>query len=185
MQRIERDVAALTMLRQRVAAVEETNEELVAFARGHAYAAAAIHEAVLALLAADDASALATIVTRDWPVLLGVDAAAIAWSAEGRAFVADRCGMRPCEPRLVARMAGMERAVVARVVGRGHPLFGGQASTIRAEVSIRMEGARGIGLIVLGETQGEASNTPAGARLLRFLGRICATMLERCPPTSI
>lgn len=185
MQRIERDENGVAALQRRVAEVEEINRDLLAFARGHAGAVASIHEAVLALLAAENAEELTTIVTRDWPALLAVDAVAFVWSSEGRALAADRGGVRLLEPRLVQRMAGMERAITIRKVGRGHPLFGEDAPEIRTEVAVRIEGARGLGLVLLGQREGVAENAPAGARLLRFLGRSVATMLERWQPQPL
>jgi uncharacterized protein YigA (DUF484 family) len=166
-------------LRRRIAEVEHTNGELLAFARGHSGAANAIHEAVLAVMEADDLDTFAAIVTRDWPELLGVDCAALAWAADGVALAADRTGLRSFEPRLVVRMAGMDRAVTIRQVDRGHPLFGEDAESIRAEIAIRLAGSRGIGLILLGEHQATAIDPPAASRLLRFLGRAASVMLER------
>lgn len=174
----------MSSLRRRIAEVEEDNGALLAFARGHAGAVAAIHEAVLAALTATDRADLAMIVTRDWPCLLGVDAAALAWADVDRAFAADRQAVRAMEPRLVARMAGMERAVSLRSVMHGHPLFGFDSNIIRAEVAIRLEGTSGIGLIVLGQCDGLPAEAPAGTRLLRFLGRAASTMLERWPASA-
>ena len=172
---------AVAALKRRMAEVEEINQELLAFARGHAGAVASIHEAVLALLTAHDRDSLVRVVTRDWPAQLGVDTVAMVWSADGAAFVADVLGRQSVEPRLVARMAGMNRAVTVREVARGHPLFGAEAEAIRAEVLVRLDGARGVGLVLLGQRSGSAGDAPAGARLLRFLGRAVAAMLERWP----
>jgi uncharacterized protein YigA (DUF484 family) len=173
------EIGSVQSLRRRIAEVERTNGELLAFARGHSGATNAIHEAVLAVMEADSLETFAEIVTRDWPVMLGVDAAAFAWSADGGAVVADLAGLRAFEPRLVVRMAGMDRAVTIRQVDRGHPLFGKGAGVIRAEIAIRLAGARGIGLIMLGEEEATAIDAPAASRLLRFLGRAAAVMLER------
>ena len=181
MQSIERERGAMASLKQRIAAVEETNGDLLAFARGHAGAVASIHEAVLALLPATDLASFTRIVTHDWPCLLGVDAVALAWACGDRAFVADGSGLRPFEPRLIARMAGIERAVTAHSVTQGNPLFGLGNKDIRAEITIRLEGARGLGLLLLGQHSGEPGETATSVRLLRFLGRTCSTMLERWP----
>jgi uncharacterized protein YigA (DUF484 family) len=170
---------AVQSLRQRIAEVEQTNGELLAFARGHSGAANAIQEAVLAMMEAESLETFATVVAHEWPALLGVDSVALAWSADGVAFAADRTGLRPVEPRLVVRMAGMDRAVTIRQVDRGHPLFGHEAESIRAEIAIRLAGARGIGLILLGEHQATAIDPPAASRLLRFLGRAASVILER------
>ncbi len=181
MQSIERERGAMASLRQRIAVMEETNEDLLAFARGHAGAVAMIHEAVLALLPARDLRGVAAIVTRSWPSMLGVDAVALAWVRGNRAIVADRCGVRTFEPRLVARSAGMEQAVTARTVPQGHPMFGSDHKAIRAEITIRLEGDEGLGMLLLGQHGGEPGTTASSTRLLRFLGRSCASMLERWP----
>ena len=44
---------AVAHLRERLGAVEEANEDLIAFARGHSGAVASIHNAVLATIDAD------------------------------------------------------------------------------------------------------------------------------------
>jgi hypothetical protein len=46
------ETQGLATLRARVAEVEEANQDLIAFARGHSGAVAAIHEAVLAAVEA-------------------------------------------------------------------------------------------------------------------------------------
>lgn len=180
MQEPSRDPSLIT-LRERIAEVERTNGELLAFARGHAGAANAIHEAVLAIMDAATPAAVAMTITREWPELLGVDSAALGWASDGRAIAADALGVRQMEPRLVVRMAGMDRAVTVRQVDRGHPLFGSDGETIRAEIAIRLAGGHGVGLILLGERQATAIDAPAASRLLRFLGRAASTMLERWP----
>lgn len=186
-QRSGRDEAGVAALRRRVARAEEANQELLAFARGHAGAVATIHEAVLAVMAAETRAELLAVITGHWPAILGVDAAALAWTCGADAFVADRRDTRPLDARMVLRLAGMNRAVTARTVARGHPLFGPAAATVGAEVLVRLEGARGMGLLALGQSAaagaGPDAGLGAGARLLRFLGRAAATMLERCPPT--
>lgn len=173
------ELGSVASLRRRIEEVEQTNGELIAYARGHAGAAHAIHEAVLAMMEADSLHGFATTITQEWPEILGVDAAALAWSADGHAFAGDVTGLRPFEPRLVVRMAGMDRPVTIRQVDRGHPLFGEAGESIRSEIAIRLAGARGIGLILLGEETATPIDGPAASRLLRFLGRAASIMLER------
>ena len=60
---------AVAHLRQRLGAVEEANEDLIAFARGHSGAVASIHEAVLAAIDADSVEALLHVVTQEWPLI--------------------------------------------------------------------------------------------------------------------
>ncbi|MBW8744680.1 MAG: DUF484 family protein [Sphingomonas sp.] len=181
MQRIDFEASAVATLRKRVSEVEEINEDLIAFARGHAGAVSSIHEAVLAAIACDDAAELATAITCRWPMLLRVDEVAFAWSRNGEAFRANRDGMRDVEPRLVERMVDMTRSVEMRSVGRGHPLFGAACESIRSEALIRLDGFSGRGMIVLGQGETSAIEGRHGARLLRFLGQAVSHMLERWP----
>ena len=69
---------AVATLRARVAAAEEANQDLIAFARGHSGAVASIHEAVLAAIEAEGLDHLLHVVTQEWPQILGLDAVAVA-----------------------------------------------------------------------------------------------------------
>ena len=69
---------AVARLRERLGAVEEANQDLIAFARGHSGAVSAIHSAVVAALEADSIDALLHVVTQEWPLILGIDAVALA-----------------------------------------------------------------------------------------------------------
>jgi len=181
MQRIDFEASAVATLRKRVSEVEEINEDLIAFARGHAGAVSSIHEAVLAAIACDSPSELATIITCRWPMLLRVDEVAFAWGHDGQAFRANRDGMREVEPRLIERMADLMRPVEMRSVERGHPLFGAACESIRSEALIRLDSFSGAGLIILGQNETSAIEGRHGARLLRFLGQAVSHMLERWP----
>jgi uncharacterized protein YigA (DUF484 family) len=179
MQRIDFEASAVNSLRKRVCEVEEMNEDLIAFARGHAGAVSSIHEAVLAAIAADTQTELATVLTCHWPLMLRVDEVAFAWLAGGEAFRADRNGIREVEPRLIARMVDMMQPVTMRSVERGHPLFGAACESIHSEALIRLDSFSGSGLIALGQTEAPAIEGRHGARLLRFLGQAVSHMLER------
>lgn len=181
MQRIEFESGAVASLQRRVAEVEEINEELAAFARGHAGAVNVIHEAVLATLEADSREALAEVLTIEWPLLLRVDAVALVWSTGGSAWRADAGGVRPVEPRLVARLVDPLPPVTIRSVERGHPLFGAGAETLRNEALIRLDSFAGSGVILIGQSDGAAADGRHGIRLLSFLGATVSHMLERWP----
>lgn len=181
MQRIDFEASAVNSLRKRVSEVEEINEDLIAFARGHAGAVSSIHEAVLAAIAAGSPAELATVLTCQWPMLLRVDEVAFAWSGGGEAFRADRHGVRAVEPRLIERMADMMRPVTLRSVERGHPMFGAACESIRSEALIRLDSFSGCGLIALGQSEAPTIEGRHGARLLRFLGQAVSHMLERWP----
>src|ERR1044072_7582946 len=88
---------ALARLRARRGAAEEANQDLIAFARGHSGAVAAIHEAVVAALEADSIDALLHVVTQEWPLILGIDAVSLAFIIGEDGFRADCNGVHRVE----------------------------------------------------------------------------------------
>jgi uncharacterized protein len=169
---------ALAQLRARVAAAEEANQDLIAFARGHSGAVASSHEAVLAAIESEGLDHLIHIVTQEWPQILGLDAVAVALWAGDTAVRADASGLQFVNPRLIERSVGEFEGVLLRGVERGHPLFGPACELIRAEALIRLEGESPLpsGLLALGQRGPQCFETPHGSELLIFLGRV----LTRC-----
>jgi uncharacterized protein YigA (DUF484 family) len=86
---IQFEERAVAQLRERLGAAQEANEDLIAFARGHSGAVASIHEAVLAGLETDSFEALLHVVTQEWPLILGIDAVALALVVGDQGFRAD------------------------------------------------------------------------------------------------
>jgi len=172
---------AVAKLRARVAAAEEANQDLIAFARGHSGAVSAIHGAVLAAIDAENFDHLIHIVTLEWPDILGLDAVALALVAEDSAIRADASGLQHVDRRLVERSIQDIRGVVLRGVGRGHPLFGPAADLIRAEALIRLDPAGPLpgGLLALGQRRPQGFETRHGSELLVFLGRTVSRMMGR------
>lgn len=178
---IQFEDSAVASLRRRVAEVEEANQDLIAFARGHSGAVSAIHKAVLAALDADGFDHLIHIVTQEWPDMLGLDAVALALIDGDRAVRADASGMQHVDPRLLEHSIADIRGVVLRGVGWGHPLFGPAADLIRAEALIRLDPAAGQpgGLLALGQRRPQGFETGHGSELLVFLGRVVSRMIGR------
>lgn len=175
------DDHALARLRARLGAAEDARADLIAFARGHYGAVAAIHEAVLTALSAPDADRLAAIVTRDWPAILAVDCIAFALIIGDEGFRADAMGVGRVEPRLIARALKTVGGAALRQVKRGHPLFGAWAPRVRAEALIRIDCGPALprGLLLLGQAQSPALDDGPGADLLRFLGDSLAAIIAR------
>jgi uncharacterized protein YigA (DUF484 family) len=169
---------AVANLRARVAAAEEANQDLIAFARGHSGAVSAIHEAVLAAVDAEGFDHLIHIVTQEWPQILALDAVAVSLYAGGKGMRADASGMQFVDPRVIKRSIGEVDGVLLRSVERGHPLFGPACELIRAEALVRLEGAAPLpsGLLALGQREPQGLESRHGSELLMFLGRI----LTRC-----
>lgn len=171
----------LASLRRRVAEVEEANQDLIAFARGHSGAVAAIHAAVLAAIEADGLDHLLHVVTQDWPDMLGVDAVALALFVGDQGMRADLGGLQLVDPRIVARACEGIDGVVLRGTARGHPLFGPAADLIRAEALVRLDNPAPLpsGLLALGQRAVQRFETRHGSELLVFLGAALSRMLGR------
>lgn len=171
----------MARLRARIAAAEEANQDLIAFARGHSGAVAAIHSAVLEAIDAESLDHLLHIVTQEWPLILGVDAVALALVAGDTAFRADAGGIQSVTPAMLRRSIERFEPVVLRGVERGHPLFGPACDLIRAEALIRIGGEPPgpSGLLALGQRAEQRLDTRHGSELLIFLGRSLASLLGR------
>ncbi|HEY0629658.1 MAG TPA: DUF484 domain-containing protein, partial [Sphingomicrobium sp.] len=95
---------AVATLRDRLGAAESAKEDLIAFARGHSGATAAIHTAILALMEADSLEALFDVVSKDWPRLLGLDHAVLTLVVEGKGFRVEAGQVGTVEQRIVDRV---------------------------------------------------------------------------------
>jgi integrase/recombinase XerC len=148
---------AVANLRARIAAAEEANQDLIAFARGHSGAVASIHEAVLAAIEAEGFDHLIHIVTQEWPQILGLDAVAVGLFVGDRGVRADASGLQFVDPRVVERSIEGLEGVVLRGVERGHPLFGPACDLIRAEALVRLDSQAPLpgGLLALGQREAQ------------------------------
>lgn len=176
---------AVAHLRQRLGAVEEANQDLIAFARGHSGAVASIHEAVLAAIDADSVEALLHVVTQEWPLILGIDSVAVSLVVGSRGFRADGSGVQIVDPAILRRAIERVEGVEMRAVERGHPLFGPACDLIRAEALVRIacEPPLPSGLLALGQRAELKLDARHGSELLMFLGNSLAAMIRRCLTT--
>ena len=178
---IQFEERAVASLRARLGAVEEANQDLIAFARGHSGAVASIHAAVLAAIEADNIERLLHVVTQEWPLILRIDAVALALIVDGQGFRADGSGVQLVDPKILRRAIGQVDGVEMRTVDRGHPLFGPACDLIRAEALIRIDCELPLpcGLLVLGQRAQLSLDARHGSELLMFLGRSLAAMMRR------
>lgn len=184
---IQFEERAVARLRERLGAAEEAKEDLIAFARGHSDAVASIHLAALAAVEADNVEALLAAIVGQWPVMLGVDAVAVALVVGDQGFRADCAGIERVEAAFVGRMLAGLPPVEVRTVQSGHALFGAPtAGRIRAEALIRIDTPEPFprGLIALGQQSELAADCSHGSRLLLFLGGIVGATLRRLVATS-
>jgi hypothetical protein len=143
---------------------------------------ASIHSAALAAMDSDGVDSLFHVVTQEWPLILGIDAVAVALIVGGRGFQADGNGIRCIEPALLQRSIAMVDGVEMRSVERGHPLFGPACDLIRAEALVRIDSEPPFptGLLALGQRAELSLDARHGSELLMFLGRTLGTMIRRC-----
>jgi uncharacterized protein YigA (DUF484 family) len=176
---------AVAHLRQRLGAVEEANQDLIAFARGHSGAVASIHEAVLAAIEADTVEALLHVVTQEWPLILGIDSVAVSLIVGSEGFRADGSGVQIVDPAILRRAIERVEGVEMRAVERGHPLFGPACDLIRAEALVRIacEPPLPSGLLALGQRAELKLDARHGSELLMFLGNSLAAMIRKCLTT--
>ena len=172
---------AVATLQARVAAAEEANQDLIAFARGHSGAVSSIHAAVLAAIEAEGFDHLIHIVTQEWPHILGLDAVALALFAGDKGMRADASGLQFVDPRMIEHSIADFRTVTLRGVERGHPLFGPACDLVRAEALIPLQGEPPLprGLLALGQRTEQAFETGHGSELLVFLGRVLTRTMSR------
>jgi uncharacterized protein YigA (DUF484 family) len=172
---------AVAKLRARLGAAEEANQDLIAFARGHHGAVAAIHRAVLSAMQSADLPELTRQVTREWPGILGIDHSALALAEGGVATLAAGAAVVPIDPAILRRALVGLGPVTVRDVPRGHVLFGARCADIRAEALVRIDLHPGkpIGLLLLGQSRSPGLDECGGSELLRFLGQSLAAMIAR------
>jgi uncharacterized protein YigA (DUF484 family) len=172
---------AVAHLRQRLGVVEEANQDLIAFARGHSGAVASIHEAVLAVIDTDSIESLLHVVTQEWPLILGIDSVALSLVVGTQGFRADGGGVQIVDPAILRRAIDRVAGVEMRTVTRGHPLFGPACDLIRAEALIRIdcEPPLPCGLLALGQRAELSLDARHGSELLMFLGRSLAAMIRK------
>jgi uncharacterized protein YigA (DUF484 family) len=172
---------AVARLRDRLGQAEEANQDLIAFARGHTGAVSSIHSAVLAAMEADGVDALLHVVTQEWPLILGIDAVAIALIVGDKGFRADGNGVQAVEARLLERTIDEIVGVEMREVKRGHPLFGPACDLIRAEALIEIDCEPPLprGIVILGQRAELSLDARHGSELLLFLGKSLAAIIRR------
>src|SRR5512144_1481040 len=172
---------AVARLRERLGEVQDANQDLIAFARGHSGAVTSIHSAVLAAMEADGVDALLHVVTQEWPLILRIDAVALALIVGDKGFRADGNGVQVVEPRLLERLVREVDGVEMRTVERGHPLFGPACDLIRAEALVRIDCEPPLpsGLLAIGQRAELSLDARHGSELLMFLGRSLAAIIRR------
>lgn len=172
---------ALGRLRARVAALDEANADLLAYARGHTGAVAQIHAAALAALDADGLDHLIHVVTQDWVDILAVDAVGLALATSGQAIRASAQGLQFLDPASLGDWFERGPVVTLRGVERGSAVFGPAAELIRSEALVRLTPKAPLpaGVLALGARRAHNFEGNNGGELLAFLGSVVSRMIAR------
>jgi uncharacterized protein YigA (DUF484 family) len=166
------------ILRGELDGLRDTAHEVIETSRSNMAFQSRTHDAVLAVLAAEDIQALIEVVTDELPVLLDVDMAVI--------------GIEPTESPAVANsdIGRLDDGDVDRLIGVGREvaliremtddgtIFAGGAGLVRSAALARLRpgAAAPSGLLALGLRREGAFHPGQGTELLRFLARV----VERC-----
>lgn len=172
--------AALIQLRDRVAALDEANADLLAYARGHSGAVAQIHAAALAAMDAESLEHLIHVVCEVWADLLGLDAVTLALVAGDMAVTAQAAGIQTVNVEVLSPVFAEPRLVL-RGVPQGNVVFGPASSLIRSEALVRLSLPEPLpkGVLALGSRVPHAFETAHGGELLIFLGAVVSRMISR------
>jgi len=172
---------AMARLRARVAALDEANADLLAYARGHTGAVAQIHIAALAAMDAEGLDHLIHVVTQDWVDILSVDAVALGLVTRNQAIRASAQGMQMLSPAALTSAFAGGPDVTLRAVEKGADVFGPMADLIRSEALIRLRLPKPLptGVLALGARAAHNFEGGHGGELLAFLGSVVSRMIAR------
>ncbi len=167
-------------LQQILSELGNHQDHLIARTRSNLTNQKKIHQAALAILDAEYLGELVHRVMRDWPVTLGVDAAALGFEVSSESDPADGSEIVPLTPGWIDRLLGDQDAAIFRGAGvtAARMLFGPAAPLINAQAIVRLQPGENSpqGLLAFGTRDEDGLYPGQGTELLRFLGAI----LERC-----
>ena len=142
---------ALVRLRTRVAVLGEANNDLLAYARGHA------------------------------GDILRIDAVGLGLTTSGQGIRASASGVQFIDPEQVELWCHLLPVGQARNVKHGSPVFGPAADLIRSEalIALRPTPPAPTGIIALGSRTPHNFGDYHGNELLAFLGDVVSRMIAR------
>lgn len=166
-------------LRNEVDHLRACAEELIETGRNNLSSQMRAHSAVLAALGAADAKQLVRTVVDDFPLLLDIDVAALAFEAGDPARLPSVDGIRPLPDGGVdALLNGNDDVLLARDFADGAQLFGAASGLVHSAALARIRPGHSVpnGLLALG-SRGQSTFHPGqGSELVVFLARV----VERC-----
>lgn len=166
--------------REEIARVKAQQKNLIAVTRANLAIQGRVHNAVLAILAAQSFEQLIQVVTTDLANLLDADVVTIAVERQGLGPNAARArlphpGVQILAPETVSEVLGPERDVVLHTDTEGDPqLFGDGAGLVRSAAFARLPVSTKAppGMLCIGMRKPGKFQTGQGTELLSFLARV-------------
>jgi len=173
----------LDRLREQVAKLRESRDELIHTSRVNMTAQARVHEAVLALLAARSFEHLIETAATDLPVILDLDAITICVEKADSGGIPSRLhGVHQLQPGTVEAFLGTRRRCVFLADIAGEPeLFGEAAGLVRSAglLRLRISDSTPPAMLALGSRAPDFFEPGQGGELLSFLATALTSSLRR------
>lgn len=163
-------------LRNDLADMSATRDELVANVRNNMATQSRTHEAIIALLAARSFAHFVETVTTDLAIVLDLDVVALAVEQSDRDDQSQPpAGVRCLQPGMINEVLGPTQHILLRSDIDGDPLiFGAGAGLVRSDALIRLDISSEAppALLALGSRQSDQFDPGQGTELLRFLAQV-------------
>lgn len=181
---VDMQKAMVDILREEMAGLRACTQEVIETSRSNMNNQTRTHQAILAMVAAEDVDRLAHIVVDDLPLLLDVDVAVLAFEPGHRPSCSD-VEIRALDDGDVDDLigAGQDALLVDQILDGGD-VFGGGAGLVRSAAFVRLRPGEQVpaGLLALGCRHEGAFHQQQGTELLRFLAQILELCLQRLSP---
>lgn len=156
--------------------------DLIETSRSNMSSQSRVHDAVLALMVAEDLDAGLRTINDEWPLVLGVDVVTIGFeaSARGRGVPPTR-GIRPFGAGTVDKLIGPDQKVALIDTPKDDGSVFGEGAGLVHSAALARIGAGGkipTGLLALG-ARDSAFQPGQGTELIGFLARITETCVRR------
>ncbi len=178
-------------LEQRLEKLVHTNRSVIAAAYENVAGTRQMHRAILALVTAPDLGEFLRCLTREVPVMVGVDDVRLCIEAEvddirpadslveglgGRVLLAPEATV---DEYLMLEGDTSPRPIVLRPCGDAAELIFGGLTQTRSEALLRLDLGAGVGLLAFGAADPDHFGPDQGIDLLSFVGSVVERLLTR------
>jgi len=176
----------LARLQEDIAELKEYQDTLIAASRNNMSTQLQVHEAVLAILDAEDINHVGHVVTQDWPDMLSVDVISLCFQKGKAANSLDVEGTRLVSKKIIDNLMGHDDACLLRGNDNAsEEIFGPATNLIQAEALVRLQATdvSPAGILAFGSRNADMFAPGQGTELLRFLEAVLRRMILKCLKT--